>query len=521
MIEVELPDGSIAEFPDGTAPETIKQALQKQFGAPQVEQPGMVEDMTRSAGAGLRQGVEGMVGMFGDANRMTGDAAAWLAGKAGLGEEGQGRIRSGARFLSPFPNAPTTDEIQSVTDQGVGEAYHPQTTAGEYARTVGQFAPAAFAGPGSVARKTAMAAVPAVASETAGQLTEGTVAEPYARGLAALAGGVSVAGRGNPVKQAAKGAPTRETLKQQTDALYNTMRDAGIKYDSNAFGQSVLKMARDLKKSGLRRSVADDAYKVVRELADDVQRGLSPDFDDINGLIQNIGDKARAAARAGDKPLAKAYGIIRDQLDDFERTAVMSSTKPMPKAEFNELRTAARQTALKNIKTRAIDEIVENADTYQSGREAGIRNGISNLLRSKKGIQLFRGDERKALLDVAQGRKALRTLSRFGFDLTRLSGNATFIPAVGAVGAGSMVSPAAAGALLGAGTLAKVASPMMTERALSRAGAAIRSGGLNNARNAKQIAAQNQAAMIRVLLGAKAGETSAAMNSRRLEPAPQ
>lgn len=32
MIEVELPDGSIAEFPDGTPPETIKGALQRRFG---------------------------------------------------------------------------------------------------------------------------------------------------------------------------------------------------------------------------------------------------------------------------------------------------------------------------------------------------------------------------------------------------------------------------------------------------------------------------------------------------------
>lgn len=34
MIEIELPDGSIAEFPDGTPQDTIKSALQKRFGAP-------------------------------------------------------------------------------------------------------------------------------------------------------------------------------------------------------------------------------------------------------------------------------------------------------------------------------------------------------------------------------------------------------------------------------------------------------------------------------------------------------
>lgn len=34
MMEVELPDGTIAEFPDGTAPDVIKGVLQKRFGSP-------------------------------------------------------------------------------------------------------------------------------------------------------------------------------------------------------------------------------------------------------------------------------------------------------------------------------------------------------------------------------------------------------------------------------------------------------------------------------------------------------
>jgi hypothetical protein len=35
MIEVQLPDGAVAAFPDGTAPEAIKAALHKKFGTPQ------------------------------------------------------------------------------------------------------------------------------------------------------------------------------------------------------------------------------------------------------------------------------------------------------------------------------------------------------------------------------------------------------------------------------------------------------------------------------------------------------
>jgi hypothetical protein len=39
MIEVELPDGTIAEFPEGTSPDVIKGALQKRYAAPQHAAP--------------------------------------------------------------------------------------------------------------------------------------------------------------------------------------------------------------------------------------------------------------------------------------------------------------------------------------------------------------------------------------------------------------------------------------------------------------------------------------------------
>src|SRR5688572_18807213 len=41
MIEVDLPDGSVAEFPDGTPPETMKMALQKRFPAQAPQSPEM------------------------------------------------------------------------------------------------------------------------------------------------------------------------------------------------------------------------------------------------------------------------------------------------------------------------------------------------------------------------------------------------------------------------------------------------------------------------------------------------
>lgn len=480
-------------------------------------QIGVGEDMARSGAAGLRQGTEGLIGQFGDAAQMQGDIAGWAAGKFGASPETQETVSKWGSRLSPFGFAPTTDTLHKVTNEGIGESYRPHTVAGEYTRTVGQFAPGAVAGPGSLGRKVAMTVVPAVASETAGQLTEGTKAEPYARAAAALVGGVASAGRApSQVKQAAQGAPTREALREESNRLYTTMREAGIRYDANEYANTVARMASDLRKKGFRSSTAGAAREVIRDLADDI--GRSPDFDDVNGMISSIGGKARDLRAQGQHQEAAALDIIKDHLDDFESGAAMVSNKPMPREQFDLLRQSARSTALKNIKARTLEEIVANADTYQAGREAGIRNGISNLLRSKRGIQLFKGAERKELLEVAQGRKALRTLSRFGFDLTKLSGNATLLPTLGALGAGMGLGPIAGAGLAVAGTAAKAASPYMTQRALDTASAAIRSGRMNSPMMMKAQKAKQLQALVRSLIAADSGENSAVSNSSVYQP---
>lgn len=517
MIEVELPDGAIAEFPDGTSQDVMRQALQRRFGAssPSTEaepQAGVLSDVVQSVGAGLRSGAEGLVGMFGDTNKMQGDIAGWAAGKLGASPEFSDWVEAGARRLSPMPMAPSTAEIQSVTTPIVGESYQPETTAGEYAKTIGQFAPAAAAGPGGLARKAAMTAVPAVASETAGQLTKGSEIEPFARTGAALLGGFASAGRAPTLaREAAKDAPTTATLREQTDKLYGALRDADIRYDANEYAGMVQRMAADLRKQGFRKSTADQAYKLVDDLAEDI--GKSPDFDDINGLIQSVGTEARAAARAPDGGgRAKALGVIRDHLDDFEMNAAFDPVgggAKLPPSVMKKATSAARETALRNIKGRVLDRIVDDAETYQSGFEAGIRNGIGNLLRSKRGMQMFKGDERKALLDVAQGGKAVRTLSRFGLDLTRLAGNASFLPTMGAVGATMGAGWPAAAALATAGTAAKLASPALTKRGLDTASAAIRSGKISKPSTMDAVKAQQIQRFVRQMLNYEAGRNAA------------
>ncbi len=79
----------------------------------------------------------------------------------------------------------------------------PETTAGQYANTVGEFLPAALAGPGSLGRRIlTQDVVPAVTSETAGQVTKGTALEPAARVIGAVTGAAGAMGTARALESA-------------------------------------------------------------------------------------------------------------------------------------------------------------------------------------------------------------------------------------------------------------------------------------------------------------------------------
>jgi hypothetical protein len=476
----------------------------------------VVEDMARSAATGVRQGTERMFGTVGDLGSIADRVVDWAGQKFGNSEQGK-QVAKAIMHSGPvgaiLSVAPKTSDIHAATTAAIGDNYEPKTTEGKYARTVGEFAPGAVAGPGGIVRKAAMTVIPGVASEAAGQMSEGTEYEPYARLAGALLGGAASAGRApSAVKVAAEAAPTTQALKTEADQLYGTLRQAGIQYDPNAFAMALHSTTDKLLKAGYRPSVAPQAFGYLDDLAKSI--GHSPDFDDINGLVQVIGQEARAAARSPDGAgRAAALNMVRDGLMTFEERAPLTSKVPMPQAQMNQVRAAARQTALQRIKGRTLDGIMQDAEAYSAGQEAGVRNGINNLLRSERGKQMFNAEERKALLEVANGRKGLRTLSRFGLDLRSISGNATLVPTMGATLATMSGGGIPAGAaLIGAGTLAKELSPYLTSKAFERASAAVRSGKLRDPTVMDAVKAERLRSNVRRLLAVEAGSNDRKQN---------
>ncbi len=205
-IKVQTPDGGTAHFPDGTDAATIEKAMIEAFPPAAAAAPGDISttaDIALSVPTGLVKGAAGAITMPQMIHDLAGDVGGFAA------EQTVGRLinayKTGGSDWSPAPHPEKTDTLlsrmpslprQADVVKGVesitGPLHKPQTTAGKYAETIGEFLPMSFAGPsGAIRNAVTFGVAPAVVSEAAGQYTEGTPWEAPARIGGALAGGVA------------------------------------------------------------------------------------------------------------------------------------------------------------------------------------------------------------------------------------------------------------------------------------------------------------------------------------------
>jgi len=152
-------------------------------------------DVVQSLPTGIIKGAIGLASLPGEAARAVGtfaDAAA---------EKITGTSVPAAVQANSLAAALGNDSLTKKFEAATGKLYEPQTRAGKFARTVGEFVPMAG---GGIANQLRMAVAPGLASEAAGQIAEGTGFEQPARIAAALTAGLgaSMVGRGNRAPEA-------------------------------------------------------------------------------------------------------------------------------------------------------------------------------------------------------------------------------------------------------------------------------------------------------------------------------
>jgi hypothetical protein len=177
-------------------------------GQGEVDTPGeRLGELIRGAGAATARGIADVPAL--PANLVQLGA---MGVEKALGMEEPSMV---SRAVGSLPD--TRDMLAAVPVIGPESQYVAPGTAGEFVATAGEFAGGAGAigGAGQMLR---YGVAPGVASEAAGQATEGTAAEPYARTGAALATAI-FAGRG--------GTPFAGD--DEAARMANTLQDSGVR----------------------------------------------------------------------------------------------------------------------------------------------------------------------------------------------------------------------------------------------------------------------------------------------------
>jgi len=415
---------------------------------------GVVSDVARSIPTGLAEGAAAIAGAPGDVVAMAGkptvlDGRYTVAGGVPL-PTGKGIVDA---LLAPF-----------------GGRYQPETTAGEYARTIASFAPAAAA-PGSMVARGARVVVPAVASETAGQLTKGTAAEPYARAIAALAGGFGVGGVEGymAARRPTPGVPTVADLRNSATQAYSQADQAGLVVRNDSFRNMTANLATQLADEGLDPTLHPRATAALKRLQT-AEGDLS---------LQNIDTLRRVAASAAgslDKDERRIGRIIKDTIDDFvgglQAQDVVSGDAPAASAAITQARDFWSRASKGEIIENAIDKAKTRAGQFSvSGQENGLRTEFRKIAMSDRAMRRFSAEEQAAIRQVAEGTtggNALRLLGKLA-----IRGPVSSIPAMGAY---SVLGPGGAAVAAGLGEVGRFGASASTARSARQASELVRMG---------------------------------------------
>lgn len=263
---------------------------------PEISTAQAIADVPLSAGIGVAKGGIGLAGLPGDVRELAAKGASKAAGAFGY-EVAPETISKGLKFL-PLPGAagPTSQQIREPIESVTGEFYKPKTTAGEYAQTIGEFAPGVIGGPAGLVPKVAGRVVaPALASESAGQVARQVApeAEPYARIVGGIAGG----------------APFVRGVKQSIPAIDNLKQAARENYKHPEV------LALEIQPSAINR-FADSA---VQHLTDNGFRATSASAPRTFALIDELREVALPTAKIADiDKMRKAFQKVASNFNNAE-----------------------------------------------------------------------------------------------------------------------------------------------------------------------------------------------------------
>jgi hypothetical protein len=465
MIEVELPDGMIVEFPDGTSPDVMRQALQKRFGAPQAPQ----EAAPAPEGRGFFRRVDDAVRGVADAATFgfSDEIAAGLGSLTGIGGE-SGQFDQN---LAAQRQRDATGGLERFGGQLAGAVAMPGAAAKSIMGAAGKGALAGGAygfgsGEGGVGNRLENARMGAAVGGAAGGV---------------LRAGANALGS----RAAAKTIPSNDQLRKAAETAYSHADKAGVIIKPQASARLIRSVIDDATEFGYDPGLQPGVTAVLRRLS-----GLKDQNVTLKGMdiIRRV---AANAAMQADNPSQQTLARkIIDRIDDHIDQLADGDILTGSKAGVHHLK-EARQLWGRLRRSEMVDTAATRAELRAASTGSGgnadnaTRQNVRRLIERPKGLtateqkaadRVVRGTVQQNALRVA-GKAAPTGIVSGGIGSAIGAAIGSFLGGPAGAAVGSFAVPAV-------GQVAKSAADRMTVKNVERLSQIIRSGG----KSAKELA---------------------------------
>lgn len=350
-----------------------------------------IGDFATAGTMGVARGAAAIPGIPGSLYDLQGAAIQKVGGMLGADPAETEKVAAMVRGLSPGGGLPSVGDITGAMSEATGGItdYRGKSLPAKFMGTVGEFLPGAaiFGGlnPTNLIRG---AVVPGVASEGAGQATEGTALEPYARAAAGLLAPAALTGIENMASKAAAMGPWKAGIKSADDLLADAknLYEAGRTSGTAATGKETRKLFDDLWSFGKSEDVITPANRIAsdvsavssfyRMLKDYAGKTMPP------GAMRSLRTEITAAMQTAKGNELRLLKGLQSKFDDF-----MYAKAP----QFKE----ADKLYTMGMGGKEADEMAKLAEV-RAGQFS--QSGMENALRTEA-----RGIERKLITGKERG----------------------------------------------------------------------------------------------------------------------
>lgn len=392
VFKVQAPDGTVIKVEAGDEATAIRGA-QEHYASRRPPKPDTAKDVGKSLLGGLAEGAAQVGDLMLQASPV-GAVRQALAGAA----TADGLVRGKA------PSGPT-NPLAAVSERTAPLIHQPETTAGKYARSVGNMAVNAFA-PGGLARKAAAILVPGLTAEGAAHGAEAMGGNAFAQGAARVAGGLAGGVAAGVRRNAMAGSPVSQMPRQDA----NAMNQRAAEYRASGIEPTLVDVVDDSGRGAVRAAASrmTPARQRATEFTDaralDLPSRMGGQARRVMSQDPRTPDQIRTATAAQRRTNANAnFGAVR------------GDTIPLAEETVAALRTDYGRRAIQEAASRERDPEVRAAlnrlhgDAFDNpgGTEItiGMADRVSRVLNGQAQAAARSGDNELAGLlgDLAEG----------------------------------------------------------------------------------------------------------------------